>query len=208
LNLFDYLLLAIAGFSMVLSLWRGFVREIISLIGLIAAFVIAGRASGIATELLKDWIPNSTAASLAGFGLVFVCVMLLVALIGSLIRKLVDMADLTASDRTLGMVFGLARGLLLIGLFFLVYTTYAKPDSKWMKNSVLTPYAVQLSGWLGKSIPEGYPFSRQGKGGIKPVAKAPTSKSPTTRKPTEKSKADIPVPDKKALESIIKKVMR
>ncbi len=208
MNLFDYLLLAIAGFSMVLSLWRGFVREIISLIGLIAAFVIAGRASGIATELLKDWIPNSTAASLAGFGLVFVCVMLLVALIGSLIRKLVDMADLTASDRTLGMVFGLARGLLLIGLFFLVYTTYAKPDSKWMKNSVLTPYAVQLSGWLGKSIPEGYPFSRQGKGGIKPVAKAPTSKSPTTRKPTEKSKADIPVPDKKALESIIKKVMR
>jgi len=208
LNLFDYLLLAIAGFSMVLSLWRGFVREIISLVGLVAAFVIAGRASGIATELLKDWIPNSTVASLAGFGLIFVCVMLLVALVGSLIRKLVDMADLTASDRTLGMVFGLARGLLLIGLFFLVYTTYAKPDSKWMKNSVLTPYAVQLSGWLGKAIPEGYPFSRQGKGGIKPVAKASTSKSPTTRKPTEQSKADIPVSDKKALESIIKKVMR
>jgi len=208
LNLFDYLLLAIAGFSMVLSLWRGFVREIISLIGLVAAFVIAGRASGVATELLTDWIPNATVASLAGFGLVFVCVMLIVALAGSLIRKLVDMADLTASDRTLGMVFGLARGLLLIGLFFLVYTTYAKPDTAWMKNSVLTPYAVQMGNMLGKVIPEGYPFSRQGKDAEKPASKAAASKSPKADTPAEQSKSDIPAPDKKALESIIKKVMQ
>jgi len=211
LNLFDYLLLAIAGFSMVLSLWRGFVREIISLIGLIASFVIAGRASGMAAELVKDWIPvitDSTVAGLAGFGLVFVCVMLLVALIGSLIRKLVDMADLTASDRTLGMVFGLARGLLLIGLFFLIYTSYAKPDTAWMKNSVLTPYAVQMGNMLGKVIPEGYPFSRQGKSAVKNEAKVPSANK-TPVKPLEKNgSADIPPADQKALESIINKVMK
>jgi len=201
LNLFDYLLLAITGFSMVLSLWRGFVREIISLIGLVAAFMIAGRASGMATELVQGFIPNATAASLAGFGLVFVSVMLLVALVGALIRKLVDIADLTASDRTLGMVFGLARGLLLIGLFFLIYTTYAKPDAAWMKKSVLTPYAVQMGEMLGKAIPEGYPFSRQGSG--KPASKAPTAKAPAGNKAP-----DIPLPDKQAVESIIKKVMQ
>jgi len=205
LNLFDYLLLAIAGFSMVLSLWRGFVREIISLIGLVAAFIVAGRASGVATEMVQDWIPNATAASLAGFGLVFVCVMLVVALIGALIRKLVDMADLTASDRTLGMVFGLARGLLLISLFFLVYTTYAKPDTVWMKNSVLTPYAVQMGNMLGKAIPEGYPFSRQGKDG----AKTPAA---TQSKPADKAEPgkalDIPLPDQQQLESIIRKSMQ
>ena len=205
MNLFDYLLLAIAGFSMVLSLWRGFVREIISLIGLVAAFVIAGRASGVATELLTDWIPNATVAGLAGFGLVFVSVMLLVALLGALIRKLVDAADLTASDRTLGMVFGLARGLLLIGLFFLVYTTYAKPDTTWMKNSVLTPYAVQMGDMLGKVIPEGYPFSRQGNG--KSAGKASTAKASSTKPATDKT-PDIPLPDKQAVESIIKKVMQ
>ena len=203
MNLFDYLLLAITGFSMVLSLWRGFVREIISLIGLVAAFVIAGHTSGMATGFLQDWIPNATAASVAGFGLVFVCVMLLVALIGSLIRKVVDMADLTASDRTLGMVFGLARGLLLIGLFFLVYTTYSKPDANWMKNSVLTPYAIQMGNILGKAIPEGYPFSRQGIGHAKPAAK-----STPADKATDSSAADIPLPDKQQLESIIRKSMK
>jgi len=193
LNLFDYLLLAITGFSMVLSLWRGFVREIISLIGLVAAFMVAGRASGMAADLVHGWIPNSTAANLAGFGLVFVSVMLVVALIGSMIRKLVDMADLTASDRTLGMIFGLTRGLLLIGLFFLIFTSYSKLDKPWLKQSLITPYAVQLGDLLGHAIPEGYPLSRQGNTKIK---------SQSTRK---KSTIDIPLPDKKALESIIRK---
>jgi len=195
LNLFDYLLLAITGFSMVLSLWRGFVREIISLIGLVAAFMVAGRASGMAADLVHGWIPNSTAANLAGFGLVFVSVMLVVALIGSLIRKLVDMADLTASDRTLGMIFGLTRGLLLIGLFFLIFTSYSKLDKPWLKQSVITPYAVQLGDFLGHAIPEGYPFSRQGSSKMKNQSSA------------KKPAISIPLPDKKALESIIRKNM-
>lgn len=190
MNLFDYLLLAIVGCSMVLSLWRGFVREVISLVGLTAAFVIAGRTSGMAAGLLHGWINNNTAASVAAFAVIFIAVMLIVSLIGKLLYKLVNMADLTATDRTLGMVFGLARGLLLIGLFFLIYTSYSKPDSVWMKNSKLTPYAIRLGDTLGKVIPEGYPFSRQGKSN------------------TDTSNNNIPASDKLAVESIIKKAMQ
>ncbi|GMR00084.1 MAG: hypothetical protein BMS9Abin18_0915 [Zetaproteobacteria bacterium] len=193
MSLFDYLLIAIAGLSMVLSLWRGFVREIISLIGLVAAFFAASRASGMAANLMNGWIPNTTVANIAGFTLVFVAVMVVVALVGALIRKLVDMADLTATDRTLGMFFGLARGLLLIGLFFLIYTSYAKLDKPWMKKSMLTPYAIKMGDFLGKAIPEGYPFSRQGDG--KPnVPKVPT--------------INIPDKDKEAIKSIIRKSMQ
>jgi membrane protein required for colicin V production len=192
LNLFDYLLLAIVGCSMVLSLWRGFVREVISLVGLTAAFVVAGRTSGLITGFIHGWIPNDTVANLAAFGLIFVAVMLIVSLIGMLIHKLVNMADLTATDRTLGMVFGLARGLLLIALFFLIYTSYTKPDSVWMKNSRLTPYAIHMGDMLGRIIPEGYPFSRQGKSDAN----------------GDSNNADIPASDKLAVESIIKKAMQ
>jgi len=195
LNLFDYLLIAIVGLSMVLSLWRGFVREIISLIGLVAAFFAASRASGMTAEMLHGWIPNTTAANIAGFTLVFVAVMVVVALIGALIRKLVDIADLTATDRTLGMFFGLARGLLLIGLFFLIYTSYTKPDTPWMKKSMLTPYAIELGNMMGKAIPAGYPFSHK----FSHQGKA---------KPERKPAIDIPQKDKKALESIIRKNMQ
>lgn len=190
MNLFDYLLLAIAGLSMVLSLWRGFVREILSLIGLVAAFVVAGRTSSLAADALGDWITNPTAADIIGFALIFVTIMVLVGLIGAGLRKLMDMADLTATDRTLGMIFGLTRGLLLIGLFFLIYTSYTTADKSWMKNSLLTPYAIKLGDLLGKAIPEGYPFSRQ------------------SGAPTVPTVDQIPEQDRKAIESIIEKSMQ
>lgn len=198
MNYFDYILIAIVGLSMVLSLWRGFVREIISLIGLVAAFLVASRVSGSAGNFLGQWISNGTLADIAGFGLVFVIIMLLVGIIGAIIRKLVDLADLTATDRTLGVFFGLARGMLLIALCFLVYTSYTKPDAPWLKKSLLAPYAISLGDLLGKAIPEGYPFSRQGSG--KPT-------TPKIPKPSAPS-ADIPAKDQQALKSIIENSLK
>lgn len=200
MNFFDYILIALVGLSMVLSLWRGFVREIISLIGLVAAFLVAARLSAQAGDFLGEWITNATVADIAGFVLVFVIIMTLVGIIGAIIRKLVGMADLTATDRTLGIFFGAARGLLLIGLCFLVYTSYTKPDKPWMKQSLLTPYAVSLGDMLGKAIPAGYPFSRQGKLGHT-SARAP--------KPEPVSSSDnIPVKDQQALKAIIESSRR
>jgi len=199
-NYFDYILIGIVGLSMVLSLWRGFVREIISLIGLVAAFLIASRTSGVAGDFLGQWIPNSTTSDIAGFVMIFVVIMIVIGLVGALIRKLVDMADLTATDRTLGMFFGIARGLLLIALSFLIYTSYTKPDQAWAKKSLLTPYAIQASDLLGQAIPEGYPFSRQGKAGIA----APQHKNTSTKTILK----DIPIGDKEALKSIIQQQLQ
>lgn len=162
MNFFDYILISIVGLSMVLSIWRGFVREIISVVGLVLAFVIASRISGDAGSLLSSWISNDSLANVVGFVLVFVLVMVVVGLIGAMVRKLIHMADLSATDRTLGVFFGATRGLLLIGVAFLAYGAYAKADQPWMKKSLLTPYALQLSNWIGKTIPEGYPLSTQG----------------------------------------------
>ncbi len=198
MNFLDYLLIAIVGLSMVLSLWRGFIREIISLIGLVAAFLVASRTSGAAGDFLGQWIHNGAAADIAGFALVFVVVMLVAGLIGAIVRKLVDLADLTATDRTLGMIFGLARGLLLIGLAFLIYTSYARPTAPWIKHSLLAPWAIQLGDLIGHAIPPEYPFSRQGK----PLAARPAgaSKAPLADR--------IPVRDKQALKAIIQNSMQ
>ncbi|MBL4759550.1 MAG: CvpA family protein [Mariprofundaceae bacterium] len=200
MNYFDYILIGIVGLSMVLSLWRGFVREIISLIGLVAAFLIASRTSASAGDFLGQWIPNSTTSDIAGFIIIFVIIMIVVGLIGALIRKLVDMADLTATDRTLGIFFGIARGLLLIALTFLIYTSYTKPDQAWAKQSLLTPYALQGAHLLGQVIPEGYPFSRQGKAGLT----APQHKSTSFKNILK----DIPIGDKEALKSIIQQQLQ
>ncbi|MDQ6998178.1 MAG: CvpA family protein [Mariprofundus sp.] len=162
MNFIDYIFIAIIGLSMVLSLWRGFVHEVISLLGLVAAFFIASRLSGQSGDFLGQWITNGTVADIAGFAMVFVVVMIIAGLLGALISRLVDVAALTATDRTLGVFFGAARGIGLIALCFLVYTSYTKPDASWLKESKLSPYAIELGEMLGELIPQGYPFSRQG----------------------------------------------
>ncbi|MBL1353364.1 MAG: CvpA family protein [Zetaproteobacteria bacterium] len=162
MNFFDYILIGLVGLSMVLSLWRGFIREMISLIGLVAAFLLASRTSGYAGDFLSQWLPNSTMADMAGFVLVFVLVMLAVGIVGVIVRKIIDMADLTATDRTLGVFFGVARGFLLIAVSFLIYTSYSSAKPDWLKQSLLAPYAVQMGDLLGQVIPKEYPFSRAG----------------------------------------------
>lgn len=193
MNFVDYVLIAIVGLSMVLSLWRGFVREIISLVGLVAAFIVASRLSGQTGDFLGRWISKGTVADIAGFVLIFVVVMIVVGLIGVIIRRLVDMAALTATDRTLGIFFGAARGMGLIALCFLVYTSYTKPDASWLKQSKLTPYAVDLGNMLGTLIPQQYPFSRQG--GAAHYASPQSTNS--------RIKNMIPMKDREALKSII-----
>ncbi len=124
--------------------------------------------------------------------MVFVVVMIVVGLIGSLIRRLVDMAALSSTDRTLGIFFGAARGVGLIALCFLVYSSYTKPDATWLKESKLTPYAIELGEMLGGLIPQGYPFSRQG------GAKSPSLQSTNTH-----IQNMIPMKDREALKLII-----
>jgi len=197
LNFVDYILIAIVGLSMVLSLWRGFVREVISLIGLVAAFLIASRVSGRTGDFLGQWITNGTVADIAGFALIFVIVMVVVGMIGVIIRRLVDMAALSATDRTLGIFFGAARGMLLIALCFLVYTSYTKPNAPWLKKSMLTPYAIQLGDMLGGMIPQGYPFSRQG-----------GAKYTSPQVNNMRMQDIIPIKDRAALKSIIEQNRR
>ena len=197
MNFFDYVLITIIGLSMVLSVWRGFVREIISLIGLILAFFAASRISGDAGTYLNDWIENDSISNIAGFILVFVLVMITVGLIGSLIRKLIHMADLSATDRTLGIFFGAARGMLLISVTFLVYTSYAKPNQPWMQKSLLTPYALQFSDFIGRTIPDGYPFSTRG--GVKNL---PSPKE-ATKSAIESVQKHITPEDQEAMKSLL-----
>jgi membrane protein required for colicin V production len=200
-NFFDYVLITIVGLSMVLSLWRGFVREIISLVGLVLAIFIAGRFSGNAGDFFGQWITQSSLANIAGFILMFVLVMFIVGAIGFIVRKLVDMAALTATDRTLGLFFGAARGMLLIGTAFLVYTAYAKPDQQWMTKSVISPYAIQLSELIGKTIPDGYPFSTQGEG----KSAAPTM---TTQQAIDTVQKHISPEDQEAMKSLLMETLK
>ncbi len=184
MNLLDYVLIGVVSLSMLFAFWRGFMREFVSLAGLIAAFLIASQFSRPASEFLLPWLQNRTISDIAGFGLIFIGVLFLSGVAGVVVRKLLP-AGFTATDRLLGLLFGMLRGILYVGLFFLIYTSYAEPDRPWLEKSLLAPYAIQLGDLIGSVIPPGYPFSRQEMG---PSHPAPENGGPDSGEGEQKAK--------------------
>jgi len=161
LNILDYLLLTVLGISVIVSFYRGFIREAISLLGLIVAFFAAQQLSGPAGSFLHQWVANRGVADMLGFVLVFILALIFMGLIGASLGKLMDLAELSGTDRGLGILFGLARGLLLIAIVALLYSAYGKGNEAWVKHSRLAPYAMQLGNLLGTFLPASCPLSRQ-----------------------------------------------
>ena len=146
MNELDWTFVAVAGASILLGLLRGFMREVISLAGWIAGIWLAFRFAVPVSDALPvapDWPVARTAAVAL---LVVVACVFAAALVGWLVRELVKAAKLSSADRTLGGVFGLARGLLIIGLaVFLVRDTALYREPMWRESLVLPPIEAALA---------------------------------------------------------------
>jgi len=146
MNALDWAVVAVIGASILLGLLRGFMREMISLAGWIAGIWLAFRFAvpiSAALPLGHDWPLARTAAVAV---LIVVGCVFAAALVGWLLRELVKVARLSAADRTLGGLFGLARGLLIIGLaVFLVRDTALYHEPLWRESLVMPRIEAALA---------------------------------------------------------------
>ena len=151
----DYGLLAVLALSIAWGAWRGLVHEMISLGGWIIAFLAANLFAGPASDVITDTIPAEARVMLGWLG-VFVVVLLAASLAGMLLRRFIKTVGLAASDRTLGALFGLARGLLIWLAFALLAGLTRLPAQPVWKDSFLgRPLAntvVQLKPWLPSAL--------------------------------------------------------
>ncbi len=114
LNWLDWVIIVVLAVSTLLSVWRGFAREAISLAAWVAAFVVANLFVDQMATLLATWISNITGRYVAAYAILFVGTLMLGSLLGMLARQLVKVTGLSVLDRLLGTVFGFARGVILI----------------------------------------------------------------------------------------------
>lgn len=131
----DCIAIALLLLSMVLGMVRGLVFEVISLVGWIAAFVIAQ----VFAEDVGRWLPLGQVAAgwryAAGFVLVFVGVAFGIGLVANLTRKLVTAIGLRPVDRVLGGVFGVVRAALALLVLAVVVHLLALSDSEWWRGT-------------------------------------------------------------------------
>src|ERR1700733_9963525 len=139
MNLFDWFLLAILAWSIIMAFVRGFILELFSLGGLIAGILIASWNYTHIAELLERLIKTPATAQIIAFLLIIIGVMVLSTLLGKALNRTAHAIGLGFFDRLLGAVFGLARGCLF-GVAILMAIAAFRPHSTWAENSRLTPY--------------------------------------------------------------------
>ena len=152
MTLFDFAVIAIVGLSVLLSVIRGLVREVLALAAWVVAFVAANLLAGAAAQWMPEGLPTEELRLLAGFLSVFIGVLIAMSLLAMLASKLVKSAGLGMEDRLLGAGFGLARGLLVVMILVLLAGLTPLPRQAVWRNAVLSDplegFAGSIKAWL------------------------------------------------------------
>ena len=144
---FDWAIFAILTVSTLMSLRRGFLKEALSLGSWIAAFVIARQFHGPMDQLLETQIIDPLMRSIAAFAALFVCTLLVGAVLGFLLGALIDATGLSSTDRVLGMVFGFARGALVVTVVIGLLNLTPLVNDTWYTNAVIVAHFETVARW-------------------------------------------------------------
>ena len=141
MTIFDYLVLFVLIASVVISTLRGLVKEILSLVGWIVAFVVANAYGAQLAPLLPEVIPDATARLIVAFIALFLGVRILMGLLSLAIGALVEATGLSLADRGLGGLFGLARGIVIVLAGVILCGMTEIPRQPFWQDALLSPIA-------------------------------------------------------------------
>ena len=137
---FDYAVLLIIGISIVVSMMRGAVREVLALVGWLAAIYVAKTYAMQLIPLLPADIPTEALKILAAYIIVFFGVLLVASLLIIALSSLIRKIGLNWLNRGVGALFGFARGLLIVSvLVFLAGLTSLPKDARWTNAMFSSP---------------------------------------------------------------------
>ena len=141
MTIFDYLVLFVLVSSVVISTLRGLVKEILSLLGWIVAFVVANAYGAKLAPMLPDLLPGETARLILAFIVLFLGVRILMGLLSLAIGALVEASGLGLADRGLGGLFGLARGIVIVLAAVILCGMTSIPQQAFWRDALLSPMA-------------------------------------------------------------------
>lgn len=143
MTLFDYSVVFVLACSVLISLLRGLIKEILSLtgwvVGLFVANAYCASFAGMLPAVITDFVPGQIGKLIVAFLALFITVKLFMALLSVTIAAVISATGLIIVDRGLGSLFGLARGIVIVMAMVLACGMTGIPQSPFWKEAVLSP---------------------------------------------------------------------
>jgi len=140
----DYVLLGVLALSTVVSLFRGFFKEAISVCTWVAALWAAWRFGPQLADGLAQWLSTSVLRLWAARVIILIGVLFIGGLLNWLFGMLLHRTGLSGTDRVIGMVFGAGRGVILVGIIVVILELMGFDETPWWQESKLIPYAAPV----------------------------------------------------------------
>ena len=141
--------------SAIWGAWRGLVYELLA----IANWLVAAALAGLLAPLVAEWVPflagNGLLAVAVRYVVVFVVFIFVGGFIASLVRRVISNSGLRPADRSLGAIFGLVRGVLILSVLTFLVFAFGFQAEAWWQSSVGAPWLCAGLQTLKPLLPQG-----------------------------------------------------
>lgn len=146
MNAVDAAIVSVTLISCLFGVWRGLVKEVLSLLTWIAALLVARIYSEPLSGMLVNVFDSEGVRYVAAFAIIFVVIMMTGTFLNHLMAKLLSVTGLKLADRLLGGVFGIARGVIIVLVVVFIASVFVSETLLW-QESVFIPHALALIEW-------------------------------------------------------------
>lgn len=154
LNITDYIIVAVIFMSILISFMRGLIKECVSLGIWIIGFWTAIKFHLVIANMLASYIQSMSLRIVVSFAMIFITILIFGAICSFLLSFVISKSGLGGFDRALGMIFGSARGVLLISVFLLLVSTTSLINDNWWQQSIFIPHFSFIIDWLRDFLPD------------------------------------------------------
>lgn len=166
----DILVLIVVLLSAIIAFLRGFIREVLTIVGVLGGLAAAYYGGPMLSPTFRGWlgveegsedklfgiIPYEMVADGLAYASIFILVVIILSIMSHFIAEKVKSIGLGAIDRTLGVIFGIIRGVLLLAILYLPVHLLTEDETKgeWFKDSKTHVYLEQTAAALADFLPE------------------------------------------------------
>jgi membrane protein required for colicin V production len=154
MNATDYVVIAAVLVSAIIGAMRGFLREAVALATWLLALFLAWHFADLIEPHLGGVLAGSYVKPWAARVIIVLIVLLVGAGVGALLEHFVRLSIFSGMDRFLGLVFGLLRGVVLLGVFVILGQLLRLDSDKWWTRSLLIPYGESVANGLRSLVGE------------------------------------------------------